>query len=104
MAGRAADVSFVLGDGGGAGKVEQVRALGLIQIQGAGDAFHALGRAGCPAAFKRGVVVNAGSGSNNVKVTFDLVLDGPTAAVLQAISGHAGHVYEESRGGADLRL
>ena len=61
-------------------------ALGLVQVQGAGDAFqHAVGRAGRPAAFQPGVVVDADPGQER-----DLFPAQPGHPAVAAVGGQPG--------------
>ena len=74
------------GDGGSAGEVEQVGALGLIEVQGAGDPFqHAVGGPVRPAAFQPGVVVDADPGQDR-----DLFPAQPGHPPVAAVGGQPG--------------
>ena len=78
---------------GGAGEVEQVRALGVVELETAGERFeHALGDAAQVAALHLGVVVDADAGEHR--------------GLFAAQSGDAAGVAEDGQAGllrGDLR-
>jgi pimeloyl-ACP methyl ester carboxylesterase len=81
-------------------EVEQMGALRLVELQGAGDALEdALGRAGCPAALQPDVVVDADSGQER-----DLFPAQPGHAAVAAVGGQPGLLRGDPRAPGDQEI